>query len=48
MDAIFIGVGTPEQPDESANLSYIVIVYRQIVESVEKVCQVVVKSTVPV
>ncbi len=47
-DAIFIGVGTPEQPDGSANLSYIATVCRQIAEHVEKNCLVVVKSTVPV
>lgn len=47
-DAIFIGVGTPEQPDGSANLSYIATVCRQIAENVEKDCLVVVKSTVPV
>lgn len=47
-DAIFLGVGTPEQPDGSANLSYIATVARQIAESVEKDCLVVVKSTVPV
>ncbi|MCR5503299.1 MAG: UDP-glucose/GDP-mannose dehydrogenase family protein, partial [Lachnospiraceae bacterium] len=47
-DAIFIGVGTPEQPDGSANLNYIASVCRQIAESVEKDCLVVVKSTVPV
>ncbi|MDR7204818.1 UDP-glucose dehydrogenase family protein [Priestia megaterium] len=47
-DAIFIGVGTPEQPNGSANLSYIATVARQIAESVEKDCLVVVKSTVPV
>lgn len=47
-DAIFIGVGTPEQSDGSANLSYIATVCRQIAESVEKDCLVVVKSTVPV
>ena len=47
-DAIFIGVGTPEQPDGSANLSYIATVSRQIAESVEKDCLVVVKSTVPI
>ena len=37
-DAIFIGVGTPEQPDGSANLSYIATVCRQIAENVEKDC----------
>lgn len=47
-DAIFIGVGTPEQPDGSADLSYIATVSRQIAESVERDCLVVVKSTVPV
>lgn len=48
VDAIFIGVGTPEQPDGSANLSYIATVARQIAENVEQDCLVVVKSTVPV
>lgn len=47
-DAIFIGVGTPERADGSADLSYIATVARQIAESVEKDCLVVVKSTVPV
>ena len=47
-DAIFIGVGTPEQPDGSADLSYIATVARQIAETIERDCLVVVKSTVPV
>ena len=47
-EAIFIGVGTPEQADGSANLSYIATVARQIAENVENDCLVVVKSTVPV
>ena len=47
-DAIFIGVGTPELPDGNANLSYIARVSRQIAETIEKDCLVVVKSTVPV
>ena len=47
-DAIFIGVGTPEQPDGSANLSYVATVSRQIAESIEHDCLVVVKSTVPI
>ena len=47
-DAIFIGVGTPEQDDGSANLDYVATVSRQIAENVEKDCLVVVKSTVPV
>ena len=47
-DAIFIGVGTPEQPDGSANLTYVATVSRQIAESVEHDCLVIVKSTVPI
>ncbi|EIT83999.1 UDP-glucose 6-dehydrogenase [Fictibacillus macauensis ZFHKF-1] len=47
-DAIFIGVGTPEKPDGSANLTHIATVARQIAESIENDCLVVVKSTVPV
>lgn len=47
-EAVFIGVGTPELPDGSANLGYIATVSRQIAESVERDCLVVVKSTVPV
>ena len=47
-DAIFIGVGTPELPDGSANLNYVASVARQIAETVEQDCLVVVKSTVPV
>lgn len=47
-NVIFLGVGTPEQQDGSANLSYIATVARQIAESIENDCLVVVKSTVPV
>lgn len=47
-EVIFIGVGTPEMPDGSANLSFIATVSRQIAEAVEKDCLVVVKSTVPI
>lgn len=47
-NVIFIGVGTPEMPDGSANLSFIASVSRQIAETVEKDCLVVVKSTVPI
>ncbi|HNX29694.1 MAG TPA: UDP-glucose/GDP-mannose dehydrogenase family protein [Syntrophomonadaceae bacterium] len=47
-DVIFIGVGTPEQPDGSANMFYIANVARQIAETIEKDCLIVVKSTVPV
>ena len=48
VDVIFIGVGTPELPDGSADLSYIAVVSRQIAETVEQDCLVVVKSTVPI
>ncbi len=47
-EVIFIGVGTPEKKDGSANLSYVFGVADQIAESVEKECVVVVKSTVPI
>ncbi len=47
-EVIFIGVGTPEMPDGSANLNYIAAVCKQIAESIENDCLVVVKSTVPV
>ncbi|MFP5108558.1 UDP-glucose dehydrogenase family protein [Neobacillus sp. C211] len=47
-DVIFIGVGTPEKPDGSANLSYVNSVAIQIAESIENDCIVVIKSTVPV
>lgn len=47
-DIIFIGVGTPEKSDCSANLNYIYIVAEQIARSIEKDCLVVVKSTVPI
>lgn len=47
-DVIFIGVGTPEKTDGSANLSYVFNVAKQIAASVNKECVVVVKSTVPI
>ena len=47
-DVIFIGVGTPEKQDGSANLNYVYAVASQIAESVSKNCVVVVKSTVPI
>ena len=47
-DVIFIGVGTPEKSDGSANLQYVYQVAKQIAESVVKNCIVVVKSTVPI
>nr|WP_302660227.1 UDP-glucose/GDP-mannose dehydrogenase family protein [uncultured Clostridium sp.] len=45
---VFIGVGTPEREDGSANLDYVFKVCEQIAESVENNCLVVVKSTVPI
>lgn len=47
-EVIFIGVGTPEKKDGSANLKYVYSVVEQIAESVENDCVVVVKSTVPI
>lgn len=47
-EIIFIGVGTPEKKDGSANLSYVYSVVDQIAETVENNCVVVVKSTVPI
>lgn len=47
-DVIFIAVGTPEMPDGSANIDYVYNVAKQIAESVEKDCVIVVKSTVPI
>lgn len=47
-DAIFIGVGTPEKKDGSANLTYVYKVAKQIAETVEHDCVVVIKSTVPI
>ncbi|MCI1593391.1 MAG: UDP-glucose/GDP-mannose dehydrogenase family protein [Heyndrickxia oleronia] len=47
-DVIFIGVGTPENEDGSANLNFVYTVAQQIAESVERDCLVVVKSTVPI
>lgn len=47
-DIVFIGVGTPEREDGSANLDYVFTVTKQIAENIEKDCLVVVKSTVPI
>lgn len=47
-DVIFIGVGTPEKKDGSANLTYVYEAAKQIAQSAEKNCIVVVKSTVPI
>jgi UDPglucose 6-dehydrogenase len=47
-DIIFIGVGTPENEDGSANLKFVYKVAKQIANSIEKDCLVVIKSTVPI
>ncbi len=47
-DVIFIGVGTPERSDGSANLDYVYAVCDNIAESLVKDCVVVIKSTVPI
>ncbi len=47
-DVIFIGVGTPEKKDGSANLKYVYEVAKEIAQSIKKDCIVVVKSTVPI
>ena len=47
-EVIFIGVGTPEKKDGSANLTYVYKVAEQIAENAENDCIVVFKSTVPI
>ncbi|MBU3134086.1 UDP-glucose/GDP-mannose dehydrogenase family protein [Clostridium gasigenes] len=47
-DVVFVGVGTPEREDGSANLDYVFGVCKQIAENVKNDCLVVVKSTVPI
>ena len=47
-DVIFVGVGTPEKKDGSANLKYVYEVAKEIAENVEKDCVIVIKSTVPI
>ena len=47
-EVIFVGVGTPEKKDGSANLSYVNQVVDQIAASVKRDCVVVIKSTVPI
>ena len=47
-EVIFIGVGTPEKKDGSANLRYVYQAAEQIAESAMRDCVVVVKSTVPI
>ena len=46
-DVIFIGVGTPNKKDGSAELKYVFGVTQEIAENAEKDCIIVVKSTVP-
>lgn len=47
-EVIFIGVGTPEKEDGSANLEYVYDVCKQITENIECDVIVVIKSTVPI
>lgn len=47
-NVIFIGVGTPEREDGSANLDYIFKACQEISENIENNCLVVIKSTVPI
>ena len=47
-EVIFIGVGTPEKKNGSANLTYVYSVAEQIAEAAQKDCVVVIKSTVPI
>ena len=47
-EVVFIGVGTPEKSDGSANLSYVYQAAKQIAKTVERDCVVVIKSTVPI
>lgn len=47
-DVIFIGVGTPEKVDGSANLDYVYAVADDIIQNINKDCLVVIKSTVPI
>ena len=47
-DFIFIGVGTPERTDGSANLDYVYEAALQIAQNIQKDCIIVIKSTVPI
>lgn len=47
-EVIFIGVGTPEKSDGSANLKYLYRAAEQIAASVRRDCVVAIKSTVPI
>lgn len=44
-EVIFIGVGTPERQDGSANLSYVYQVATEIAKNAKQECVIVVKST---
>lgn len=47
-EVIFVGVGTPERIDGSANLDYVNAVIEQIGKSLKRDAVVVIKSTVPI
>lgn len=47
-EVIYVGVGTPEKKDGSANLKYVYEVAKEIAESVERDVIIVIKSTVPI
>ena len=47
-EIIFIGVGTPERSDGTANMDYVHTTVKQIAESIENDVLVVIKSTVPI
>lgn len=47
-EVIFIGVGTPEKMDGSANLNFVYQVSEEIAGAIQRDCVVVVKSTVPI
>lgn len=47
-DVIFVGVGTPEKKDGSANLKYVYEVAKEIAENIEQNTIIVIKSTVPI
>lgn len=47
-DVVFIAVGTPENPDGSANLTYVMQAVKDVVSTATKDVVLVLKSTVPV
>lgn len=47
-DIIFVGVGTPENSDGSANLNYVYDVINDIINYSKNECIIVIKSTVPI